>query len=432
MSRVSSNTVNTASVFSQLGQTTTIPGSYVSELIIKDDVKQSDGIIPTKYFASSSYELQSQLTGTTWQSLRATWRGPMGTPLHVETGIGLPLRLRAQAANKAISAVKAQQVNLAMAFAQRKESLTLARNLVVKGSLVLAALARKDFREVAKLLGEDPLDRSVLKKREELIRRLKKGAKNVSSKHLAAVFGIVPLVSDIQGALAEVMSDPRPLEFVAKGYVKESRIADEIIGVPWRVFNAPGGYPPSEGTIRRSHTEAYISCRCFLRYRIDIKALSDASRLGLINPAYTLWDYIPWSFVFDWFANIGSWLNSLDSDVGMSFITGCYSERKFVTTSVNYDPLTRYTTPSPGQPAVLVVQTSHSTGAKTDTRFERWPISEPPKTVLQFKNPLSLFTIAASAALASRLLNTKRAFAPPKFRYRGIRTRKLRPITYAP
>lgn len=49
------------------------------------------------------------------------------------------------------------------------------------------------------------------------------------------------------------------------------------------------------------------------------------SGMGVVNPLEIAWELLPFSFVADWFAPIGSWLSSLDALSGLSFVKGSRS-----------------------------------------------------------------------------------------------------------
>lgn len=51
----------------------------------------------------------------------------------------------------------------------------------------------------------------------------------------------------------------------------------------------------------------------------DLEFLTSASRLGITNLPYVLWDSVPLSFVADWVIPVGSYLNAWDALLGMKF-----------------------------------------------------------------------------------------------------------------
>jgi len=54
-----------------------------------------------------------------------------------------------------------------------------------------------------------------------------------------------------------------------------------------------------------------------------------ANQMGLVNPLSVAWDLVPFSFVVDWFANVGQCLGSITGHVGLEitgpYATGCSS-----------------------------------------------------------------------------------------------------------
>lgn len=51
---------------------------------------------------------------------------------------------------------------------------------------------------------------------------------------------------------------------------------------------------------------------CTVRYKVIFtESLSKPRELGLLDPASVVWEKLPWSFVFDWFIPIGTYLSDL-------------------------------------------------------------------------------------------------------------------------
>lgn len=53
------------------------------------------------------------------------------------------------------------------------------------------------------------------------------------------------------------------------------------------------------------------------RVRVTNPNLLLFNQLGLVNPAYVLWDAVPFSFVADWFLPVGRYLQSYSDWVGL-------------------------------------------------------------------------------------------------------------------
>lgn len=62
-----------------------------------------------------------------------------------------------------------------------------------------------------------------------------------------------------------------------------------------------------------------------LDYVLDRAALKSLTAIGLMDPASTAWELVPWSFVVDWTLPIGDWLSSLSATLGLSFRAGSYT-----------------------------------------------------------------------------------------------------------
>lgn len=105
----------------------------------------------------------------------------------------------------------------------------------------------------------------------------------------------------------------------------------------------PGGFGigmvQAQGAIHEY--EEYFETRITLHYRSSPFGLDTMSQFGLTNPLSLLWDVIPYSFVIDWLLPVGDYLNSLDTFVGKTFLSGTVSyltDSVCKTTPVNLVP----------------------------------------------------------------------------------------------
>jgi len=146
-------------------------------------------------------------------------------------------------------------------------------------------------------------------------------AKTVSGGFLNLNFGWLPLVSDLKklGTLAQTFS--QRLNFLKETYGREVRMGySEKFGYPTalpttRTYNSP--YTDQATRYTLDDYNAVFRANGYLYH--ELEGLDDASRLfsafraelGLNNPAKVIWTAIPFSFVVDWFARIGSYLDRL-------------------------------------------------------------------------------------------------------------------------
>lgn len=156
-------------------------------------------------------------------------------------------------------------------------------------------------------------------------------AHNVSDKHLGISFGVLPLIGDIK-ALYDILVNLRDKidewnRKAASGKVYRARHKFK--------WSERDDYPDSEQVSAlslwgRVIGNGRLSNKAFDVYRSGIsiyyKALPvnpdqyDAIRtrlLGLDDPATIAWNAVPFSFVVDWFINIGSIIESLDANAAI-------------------------------------------------------------------------------------------------------------------
>lgn len=137
----------------------------------------------------------------------------------------------------------------------------------------------------------------------------------LASNELAFTYGVKPLLSDMKGALSEVISGvrSRPMIFSVTSTVSALSADSGIIKNDAYVIEADSLY------------EWSISMRRYTKLWIEMDKptwVNDASRLGFMNLAALGWELIPYSFVVDWFLNIGSTLQNLDALYGVRRIGG--------------------------------------------------------------------------------------------------------------
>lgn len=133
----------------------------------------------------------------------------------------------------------------------------------------------------------------------------------VSVKHYASAlwlelhFGWQPLIGDIHDALKTVESLPPKAGYIY-GFGNQ----------PYRKTNsAPWDYLKYDFT-------GTVSVKYAVRVEVTNPNLHLASKMGLINPFSIAWELVPFSFVVDWFTNVGQILDSVTDFVGLDLISG--------------------------------------------------------------------------------------------------------------
>jgi len=158
---------------------------------------------------------------------------------------------------------------------------------------IVDAVRKKDFGKLLKNL--DP--------RTPVPKKRPSWSKGFANNFLEVHFGWVPLCQDIHDA-AQAISQP----------IKANRVnvrkKDKLNYSSH--FDAGGGYFLFEDW----------DCDTVVRMGADVActnpALHLAQSLGLTNPVSVAWELVPFSFVVDWFANVGQFVGQLDEFAGMA------------------------------------------------------------------------------------------------------------------
>jgi hypothetical protein len=123
-------------------------------------------------------------------------------------------------------------------------------------------------------------------------------AKDWANNYLEFHFGWSPMLKDIYDA-CEVLSQDFPPSLVT--------------GTGGSKF-ATNNYVNNTRTIRTGTVRVKVRARV----RVTNPNLLLASKLGLVNPLSVAWELVPFSFVVDWFVNVGDFLGSFTDLLGLS------------------------------------------------------------------------------------------------------------------
>lgn len=235
-------------------------------------------------------------TGALWAPfIPAGASNPIGVNADNYSAIGISSRFDSYttqadsiASKRLYTRIKDQQVNLAQAIAERRQTSKLFYDVVKR--LVQFWLKLK----TANLLGA----MRVL---------MPTSAKQLASDHLAIQYGIRPLLSDLEG-IAKTLAGPKAIEFDV--------IVRQRLNVPRAlvgVYSGPAGVLQYADSV---YSEGYTEVKYKYRCRIDSPSdavLQTFTALGLGNLQTLAWELTPFSFVVDWALPIGNYLNSMDA-----------------------------------------------------------------------------------------------------------------------
>lgn len=213
-----------------------------------------------------------------------------------------------------------ESVELGVATAEGREALSMMTSRLVqmgnftrhlaRGNVGLAAADLGIYRRGSSRKGTDrlpPRIRAMISGHEASNTR-RDVARGFSSLYLEFHFGWAPLVNDIHDAM-------------------------KVLDKPFKTFRARGsatGVIPDRSAIpthnwedtdwRYSETrEGSYKQRVMVQGDVVITNpnLAMMQQLGILNPAVIAWELVPFSFVLDWFVNVGDYLGSLTDFAGV-------------------------------------------------------------------------------------------------------------------
>jgi len=204
-------------------------------------------------------------------------------------------------------------------LAEARQALSMMEARVVQLYRFTKKLRRLDLVGAQRELGLEKFSRKALKKKT-------KSAKDFGNLWLEFHFGWEPLVKDIGSAIEVLQSNFPDARIKGSASVKiiDRRRSDG-------------------GTIHyRETTDGFAAYKLSATVTVSNPNLALASQMGFINPAAVAWELVPFSFVVDWFSNVGDVISSMTDFVGLNLT------RQYRTSHIVMNRVQRYTEDSLG------------------------------------------------------------------------------------
>jgi hypothetical protein len=222
------------------------------------------------------------------------------------------------------SNLKGANVNLAVAFAERRQAASMLYKSVYRLATAAALVKRGAFVAARDLLTPRARAKSYLDKLPEISRSRAESMKNTSNNlanyWLEFQYGWRPLLSDIHGAcelIAETYHLKRPTRFGGSATVSVERV---IKG--WNTKFGGGNRFMEDYIFHKIENTRYI-----LEAVEDDSVIAALSKTGITNPLLVAWELVPYSFVIDWFLPVGNYLEQMTYAQGFKFVRGTVSTR---------------------------------------------------------------------------------------------------------
>lgn len=274
-----------------------------------------------------------------------------------------------QALIKALTELKDQKVNLAVALAEASQVADLMAtnaNRIIEG---IRAIKRGQWKRAFRKLRHQP----------------RKGwDKELASRVLEFQYGVRPLIADIYGSMEALANAQYGPGRVGKPFkVRASIKSGDGTSIAWE--RDGGGYLPVNGFTSQKWEVAVV-----LWFSPKNELLKSPSELGMTNPLAVGWELLPFSCIVDWVYPAGDWLNTLDAALGLEFRGGCTTTWR----STRSDYRGRKT-PTNG---ISSLRGSYEQRSMNRIVYSSLPYPAPPRV----KNPVSLeHALNALALLAS-------------------------------
>lgn len=193
---------------------------------------------------------------------------------------------------------KGAAAELAVSLLETKQAGQMLDKRLTQMANFALAVKRGRWPDAARHLGLKATDRRLQKGRPPGVKR---GAKHFASNVLEYNFGWAPLAMDISSAI-EVIQRKSPSPIIkGRGYATfRSKVPHSYV------------VPKKDGGEVQESTGVLIQARL----EISNPNLFLANQLGFINAGSILWERVPFSFVVDWFSNVGQVIASFTDFYG--------------------------------------------------------------------------------------------------------------------
>lgn len=183
------------------------------------------------------------------------------------------------------------KTNLAVMYAEAAKTSNLILDTANRIDRAYRALRKGQFKRVARILNLSP--------------------NTVHKTWLEYKYGWTPLLLDVVNS-AEFLAQQsigRPTRFNVKSRFQREMSFSDTTNYAAYGGGAPGTYTQTLKTVYGAKKKLWME--------VENSPWAELQQLGLTNPALVAWELVPFSFVFDWFIQIGSYLEAVSAFRGV-------------------------------------------------------------------------------------------------------------------
>lgn len=193
---------------------------------------------------------------------------------------------------------------LAVNWVEREQAVAMLSKRALQLARFTRALRRGDLLSAADALVEE----RYLEHRNPRKRKRYQTSKWVADSWLEFHFGWAPLVQDIFTCV-NILQQPVawPTVIGKSRHIPLNYYARGTPNGPYREFVT-------------SEVQGFCRARCGAVVSVNNPNLWLANQLGLVNPASVIWETVPFSFLVDWFLNVGQFLSQWSDLLGLRLV----------------------------------------------------------------------------------------------------------------
>lgn len=320
---------------------------------------------PCAYYRTGGTSTIRSIIGTSNPTSGATYGYAPNDSLFISNLTGAPsvsTNLKNRAVTEAMNKLQQKKVDLGAALAELRPTVNGLAEIGLKLANLVWAIRKGHWEHARQILfgprGLTPSD--------------------AGQAWLAWQYGIKPLMMDAHGLMEAFHKGILEKDLI----VKVTRTVRED-STPLFVPTGPWTWAKQEGFV-----EDLVKVVIYGKISDAWKA--SAGSWGLSNPASAIWEGLGWSFLVDWLLPLGNFLDAMGATVGLSFLGGSMTTRKYAVLTYTVWPLVSGSVGVWEKPPVTVYKLL----ATERTVYNDWPTPWP-----YVRNPLSGTHVANAAAL---------------------------------